>query len=333
MDPLHLFLSSSVSGVFVAFLCTPFDVVKNFWQFNASLSTRRTTISCWNVVSQIYSSNGLKGFWTGIWPAVGVVIPSNIIFFYLFESMKKQDRPFWAGVKARTIAVTAIAPLEYTRTKLQADIGIFYTDTSSGYKKLHMFLSSYIYFNDKIFMARNYYSLHAFDTVLPPTGNVNVRTLLRTVVQEEGFLSLWRGVFPTLVRDVPFSAIYWELTAWGNAFIERHDRSYQKRSNAAKNFLYPFLVGGMAAGIASIITHPFDVVKTNMQATNRITRKRGFVFVKREATLQIVHRIYRSEGLRGFTVGAAPRVAKLIPSCAILLGTFEFSRSFAGILN
>ncbi|KAL0197849.1 hypothetical protein M9458_006389, partial [Cirrhinus mrigala] len=32
---------------------------------------------------------------------------------------------------------------------------------------------------------------------------------IRSAVAQDGWLSLWRGWGPTVLRDVPFSALYW----------------------------------------------------------------------------------------------------------------------------
>lgn len=38
---------------------------------------------------------------------------------------------------------------------------------------------------------------------------LEIKEVLRTLIQQSGIAGLWKGVFPTLLRDVPFSAIYW----------------------------------------------------------------------------------------------------------------------------
>ncbi|KAA8591613.1 hypothetical protein FQN60_016987 [Etheostoma spectabile] len=45
---------------------------------------------------------------------------------------------------------------------------------------------------------------------------------IRSAVQTEGWLSLWRGLGPTLLRDVPFSAMYWYNYEKGKSWLCQH---------------------------------------------------------------------------------------------------------------
>lgn len=46
-----------------------------------------------------------------------------------------------------------------------------------------------------------------------------VTDCIRSAVQTEGWRSLWRGFGPTLLRDVPFSAMYWHNYEKGKIWL------------------------------------------------------------------------------------------------------------------
>eukprot|EP00922_Rhytidocystis_sp_ex-Travisia-forbesii_P024130 GHVS01035425.1.p1 GENE.GHVS01035425.1~~GHVS01035425.1.p1 ORF type:complete len:304 (+),score=28.81 GHVS01035425.1:255-1166(+) len=284
MDTSQLLASSTLSGFLVGCICTPFDVVKNYWQFNPSLAHRRTSISSRQVLSHVYRSGGISTFWTGLGPALGVIVPANIIFFGLYERLKKDNTSAaLAGMQARSCAVAVVAPVEFLRTKLQADI-----------------------------------------------GGMSARELLRFTLNNEGLGSLWRGLLPTLLRDVPFSAIYWELNERMKGAVKRYDYNYDHRPRLVSSFMYPFLTGGASAGIACVLTHPCDIIKTNLQASNRLRVVRGDNRLSPPLrTVEVIRDLWRREGLRAFGVGLAPRLGKIIPSCAVLLSTYELSTHMA----
>jgi len=128
---------------------------------------------------------------------------------------------------------------------------------------------------------------------------------LNSILRSEGSKGLYRGLFPTLVRDVPFSGLYL-------AFYE-----------ALKSFSSPLLsssptsshiLSGLGAGVlASLITQPADVVKTRMQLDG--SRSQRF--------LTTVSLMYREEGLKSFSVGLAPRLLRRSAMAALAWTVYE----------
>ena len=84
-------------------------------------------------------------------------------------------------------------------------------------------------------------------------------TVVRSAIQQNGVLSLWRGLSPMLLRDVPFSVLYWLCYEY---FKLEFTRSWLGDRYAA---IIPFLSGSMSGTIAAVVTNPLDVVKTHMQ--------------------------------------------------------------------
>ena len=95
-------------------------------------------------------------------------------------------------------------------------------------------------------------------------------------LKEGGFRSLWKGLIPTLWRDVPFSGIYWmAYEYYKDSFIrqmlatEAKDIETYNNDNIGSFSLFKasFMSGAVSGGIATIITQPFDVLKTRRQAS------------------------------------------------------------------
>merc|ERR1712200_72652 len=87
-----------------------------------------------------------------------------------------------------------------------------------------------------------------------------VRTCIKGLVASQGVLSLWNGYTATLLRDVPFSAIYWPLYEQTRKTL--HSIYPAESSNS---FPINFASGAVAGSVASTITLPFDVLKTTKQ--------------------------------------------------------------------
>jgi solute carrier family 25, member 39/40 len=148
-----------------------------------------------------------------------------------------------------------------------------------------------------------------------PTENRSTfRSVLNGVsslVREQGFRSLWRGLELTLWRDVPFSGIYWT----GYEYLRRKLREYEvfRRGGEAGFFEEAFTAGWLSGTFAAFVTQPFDVSKTRRQVYTNVEAS-GQVL----STMRLMRMIWREEGVRGLWKGVVPRMLKVAPACAIM---------------
>uniref|UniRef100_H3GG07 Mitochondrial carrier protein n=1 Tax=Phytophthora ramorum TaxID=164328 RepID=H3GG07_PHYRM len=136
---------------------------------------------------------------------------------------------------------------------------------------------------------------------LPPgTFDSNLQ-VVRHVVRHEGVRGLYRGMVPTLIRDVPFSGLYVLI------YTRLRDSWTQKYSHLPVYGVH-FSSGVVAGVLATTIVHPADVVKTRMQLAIMVNGDGGAASVQNSLTLrQTVAKIHCHEGLRGFAKGIVPR--------------------------
>lgn len=118
-------------------------------------------------------------------------------------------------------------------------------------------------------------------------------TAVRTAVQQNGFISLYSGWVPTILRDVPFSMIYWFSYEKFKTF------SLRKIQKDRLTSWQTFLCGATAGSIAAAITCPFDVVKTHRQI--QLGEKQ--IHFTNKSTLFIINDIIRKKGYKALFSG------------------------------
>lgn len=146
-------------------------------------------------------------------------------------------------------------------------------------------------------------------------------------IKQEGLKVLWRGLQPTLWRDVPFSAIYWSILEPSKSWIiKRFYSEQQQHHQLAHTTLVSFGCGAVSGAIAAALTTPFDVAKTRQQLLlNHNSGREGSKCPS--TTWHQLKQIWKEDRWKGLTRGMTPRVAKVAPACAIMIGSYEFGKS------
>ena len=140
-----------------------------------------------------------------------------------------------------------------------------------------------------------------------PYGGLS--SALTSAFAGNGVRGLFAGLAPTLLRDVPFSALYWQLVETIRAHIVPGFPGMGPGFAAAGHATCGLVSGSLAA----VVTTPFDVVKTRMQAGASSTL----------SMTSTVRKLHSEAGFRGFFTGAVPRAARAGPSCAAVLALYE----------
>ncbi|KAF9531941.1 mitochondrial carrier domain-containing protein [Crepidotus variabilis] len=132
------------------------------------------------------------------------------------------------------------------------------------------------------------------------------------IVRQLGILGLYKGSSACLLRDIPFSAIYF------TAYSHLKSDFFQEGYNGKKlSFLETLAAAGLAGMPAAYLTTPADVVKTRLQVEAKTgqTHYAGLrdAFVK----------IYKEEGFKALFKGGPARVIRSSPQFGFTLLAYE----------
>lgn len=152
-------------------------------------------------------------------------------------------------------------------------------------------------------------------------GEVIVKRSAMQIVRQLGLAGLYKGVGACLLRDVPFSAIYFPTYAHLKSyFINNNNKSHfdVKKPNHENIRTWQLLAAGAVAGMpAAYLTTPCDVIKTRLQ----LESKKGEIQYK--GIFDAAKVIYKTEGLSAFFKGGPARVFRSSPQFGFTLASYE----------
>uniref|UniRef100_A0A4W4EKU4 Mitochondrial glutathione transporter SLC25A39 n=1 Tax=Electrophorus electricus TaxID=8005 RepID=A0A4W4EKU4_ELEEL len=316
ITPLQQMLASGTGALLTSVFVTPLDVVKirlqaqqtpfhkgkcflycNGLMDHVYVCQNMTTCSAWyktpthfngtvDAFVKISRYEGLRSLWSGLPPTLVMAVPATVIYFTCYDQLRDFLR-YGMGYQGNHVPLVAGALARLGAVTVISPLELIRTKMQS--RKL------------------TYGEL---------------RVCICSAVTHDGWLSLWRGWGPTVLRDVPFSALYWFNYELVKAKLcERYELLQAP-------FAISFSAGAISGAIAAMMTLPFDVVKTRRQIQLGEMDTLGAHLKKPSSTLHIMKGIWTETGYRGLFAGFLPRVVKVAPACAVMISTYEFGKAF-----
>lgn len=137
------------------------------------------------------------------------------------------------------------------------------------------------------------------------------------IIRQLGLFGLYKGASACLLRDIPFSAIYFPVYSH-----LKKDLFHDGYNGKQLSFLETLTAAAVAGMPAAYLTTPADVVKTRLQVEARSgqTNYKGLV--------DAFAKIYQEEGFKAFFKGGPARIIRSSPQFGFTLVAYEYLHKF-----
>ncbi|XP_061590920.1 mitochondrial glutamate carrier 1-like [Cololabis saira] len=146
-------------------------------------------------------------------------------------------------------------------------------------------------------LSRSYNTAHA-----PQPMRVSATEITKELLRTKGVTGLYKGLGATLMRDIPFSVVYFPL------FAHLHQLGRHSPQDPSVPFYWSFMSGCLAGCVAAVAVSPCDVVKTRLQSLKKGANEETY-----NGVADCVRKILRKEGPRAFLKGASCRALVIAP--------------------
>mmetsp|Transcript_9317 Transcript_9317/g.34474 ORF Transcript_9317/g.34474 Transcript_9317/m.34474 type:complete len:320 (-) Transcript_9317:1656-2615(-) len=270
-------LAGGISGTAISLTLQPLDVVKT-----RMIGTRtKSNTSFMAALKETARNDGIRGLWSGSVPTVLRVLPGGFIYFGGIHAMQGifsdgrhlEDAQTWKDHGTNFLIGASARTLAGTVTC-------------------------------PILVVKTRFEFSAKDDALRTKSTFGT---LKHIYQMEGMRGLFKGWSPTIARDVPYAGLFLvfysqmkHLILTAAPSLHEHDSWVTLPS------------GAVAGGMSTILTHPFDVVRTRMQLNP-----------KANGVIPTFSYLVREEGVSSLLRGVTSRVVKRSASSALSWALYE----------
>ncbi|OCF72761.1 solute carrier family 25 (mitochondrial citrate transporter), member 1 [Kwoniella mangroviensis CBS 8886] len=277
--PIASLLAGAIAGGTEAFVTFPLESLKTQLQFGALEGGKQLTP--YQALRGTIQQRGIAGLYAGVTPVIiGNAVKAGVRFttYDQFKSLLKDDEGKLTAPRSMLAGLGA--------GMSEAIIAV----TPSETIKTKMIEDS------KLAQPRFKGTSHA----------------VSTIIKEEGWLGIYRGVGPVMLRQGANSAVRFS--------------SYSTLKQLAQGSVVPgtqmpgwmtFGIGATAGVITVYCTMPFDVIKTRMQSLRARTEYKS--------SLHCAYRVITEEGFFKLWKGTVPRLGRLVMSGGIIFTVYEKS--------
>lgn len=281
LESAHHFGLGSLAGAFGAFMVYPIDLVKTRMQNQRSANPgHRLYENSLDCFRKIVKNEGAKGLYAGVIPQLIGVAPEKAIKLTVNDLVRGHFTDKKTGA------------IEFKNEMIAGG--------TAGFCQ--------VIFTNPLEIVK--IRLQIQGELAKRSDAVPKRSAM-WIIRNLGIMGLYKGASACLLRDGPFSAIYFPTYA-------HLKKDFFGESPTKKLGVLQLLTAGAIAGMpAAYLTTPCDVIKTRLQVEAR----------KGEATynglVDAARKIYAQEGFKAFWKGGPARILRSSPQFGFTLAAYE----------
>ncbi|KAK4160667.1 mitochondrial carrier domain-containing protein [Cladorrhinum sp. PSN259] len=280
------------AGMMEALVCHPLDTIKVRMQL--SRRGRQPGLAKRGFIKtgvEIVKKETALGLYKGLGAVLTGIVPKMAIRFTSFEWYKQAlasketgvlsgQSLFLAGLGAGvTEAVAVVTPMEVIKIRLQAQ---------------H----------------------HSMADPLDIPKYRNAAHALYTVVKEEGFGALYRGVSLTALRQGSNQAVNFTAYTYFKEWLYQWQPEYQGQNLPGYQTT---LIGLVSGAMGPMSNAPIDTIKTRLQKMKAEEGTSAF-----QRITKIAGEMFKHEGIHAFYKGITPRIMRVAPGQAVTFTVYEY---------